>query len=359
MTVAEGIPQEQRRIVRGWMERFLDYTRTEEFRRDLRDRHERTEFFQNDLPGRLEDLSEADVLEIVSMLWAFQMWGNKNHVAQKITKENGLEHLRECLKALYEMAEEPEAAYEQFLNSAKHWGPASVTEMLAYIYPHRCGIWNKQARTALETLGLTGIVNLKKYRLSKEEYRKFNHLMEILAQELRQLEIEDTDLLVVDFFLYYVAQEGLQPGEETKPTASDFDHDEVRDLILAIGSNLGFDAESEVRIAHGAQVDVVWRARIGNLGEVNYVFEVHRSGSVDSLLLNLQKANSAPGVQRVVAISDTVQLEQIRHECDGLPDEFRRALLFWDVGDVMSTAEALREVMDSIHKLGLLETKKA
>jgi len=332
MTVAEGIPQEQRRIVRGWMERFLDYTRTEEFRRDLRDRHERTEFFQNDLPGRLEDLSEADVLEIVSMLWAFQMWGNKNHVAQKITKENGLEHLRECLKALYEMAEEPEAAYEQFLNSAKHWGPASVTEMLAYIYPHRCGIWNKQARPALETL---------------------------LAQELRQLEIEDTDLLVVDFFLYYVAQEGLQPGEETKPTASDFDHDEVRDLILAIGSNLGFDAESEVRIAHGAQVDVVWRARIGNLGEVNYVFEVHRSGSVDSLLLNLQKANSAPAVQKVVAISDTVQLEQIRHECDGLPDEFRRALLFWDVGDVMSTAEALREVMDSIHKLGLLETKKA
>jgi len=359
MAVAENIPQEQRRIVRDWMRRFLDYTRTDEFRSHIRDRHERTEFFQKDLPGRLDGLSEADVLEVVSMLWAFQMWGNKNHLAQKITMENGLEHLRECLKALYEMADEPEAAYEHFLDSAKHWGPASVTEMLAYIYPRRCGIWNKQARIALATLGLTGVVNQKKYRLSKEEYKKFNHLMEILAQELRQVGLADTDLLVVDFFLYYVAQEGLQPAEETKPTPSDFDHDEVRDLILAIGSNLGFDAESEVRIAHGAQVDVVWRARIGNLGEVNYVFEVHRSGSIDSLLLNLQKANSAPSVQKVVAISDTKQLEQIRRECDGLPEEFRRALLFWDVGDVMSTAEALRGVMDSIRKLGLLETKKA
>jgi hypothetical protein len=27
-------------------------------------------------------------------------------------------------------------------------------------------------------------------------------------------------------------------------------------------------------IAHGAKVDVVWRARIGNLGAVTYIFEV-------------------------------------------------------------------------------------
>jgi hypothetical protein len=142
--------------------------------------------------------------------------------------------------------------------------------------------------------------------------------VDVIGKQLKQAGIPEVDLLLVDFFLYEVAQSvkvAVKPGgpltsSTIKP--EDFDHNEVRDLLADIGTSLGFDADTEVRIAHGAQVDVVWRARIANLGLVTYVFEVHRSGSMDSLILNLQKARGASSVQKVIAVSDEAQLDQIR-----------------------------------------------
>ena len=72
---------------------------------------------------------------------------------------------------------------------------------------------------------------------------------------------------------------------------------------------LGFETSKELRIAHGAQVDVVWRTRIGNLGTVTYVlrFIVWIN---HSLRLNLQKVKSNPTVQKLIAISDDKQLNR-------------------------------------------------
>ena len=58
---------------------------------------------------------------------------------------------------------------------------------------------------------------------------------------------------------------------------------------------------------------------------------------------------------QVIAVSDEDQLEQIRRECEGLPEEFRRALRFWPVSDVVQTADLLQRVMESIGRLGLIE----
>jgi len=76
---------------------------------------------------------------------------------------------------------------------------------------------------------------------------------------------------------------------------------------------------------------------------------------MDSLILNLQKARSAPSVQKVVAVSDEAQLDRIRKECDGLPEGFRRSLRFWEVLDVLETGEHLQKAMASIDALDLIE----
>jgi hypothetical protein len=211
-----------------------------------------------------------------------------------------------------------------------------------------------KARQAIKVLGLDGFVNPEKYRLSGEEYQRFNELLRAVATELRSAGFKDVDLLFVDFFLYQVSAETI---EEKPPTqvGQTFDHDEVRDLIESIGGMLGFDADTEVKVAHGAKVDDVWRARIGNLGMVTYVFEVYKSGSIDSLLLNLQKAKSSPTVQKVIAVSDEVQLEQIKNEAEGLPEEFRRSLGFWRVSEVQKVSESLQSAIDVINGLGLIQ----
>ena len=342
---AINLTPEQKRAIRRHLQAFD----SEQLQEEKKYRLSRVSYFQERLPERVAELSEADASELVAMLWASQMWGNKQYLAQKIITDNGIEKLRRELKALLDTSSPVETRYERFLSQIKGLGPASVTEMLCYIQPETCGIWNQKARQALKILGLGNYVNPDKYRLSAGEYKAFNQVLRSISEELKAAGFQDVDLLFVDFFLYEVSQ--TTPGPEPKP--EEFDHDEIRDVIRDIGVMLGFDADTEVQVAHGARVDVVWRARIGNLGMVTYVFEVHRSGSIDSLLLNLQKAKSSPTVQKVIAVSDERQLEKIKSESEGLPEGFRRALEFWPVKEVQRVGENLQTAMEIINRLGL------
>ncbi len=346
---------EQKNAIRQHIQRFHDYMKQEQFQQDQAERKQRITFFKNELKNRLDEFSEADFETIISLLWASRMWGNKTYLAQKIVNDNGLDKIKEELKKLVK-SKYPEQAYSRFLQEIKGMGPASVTEILTYLHPDHCGIWNRQARNALKILKITDHINPEKYALSTAEYKLFNELLRAIAAELQDLNIQDVDLLMVDFFLYEVAKSTQFPVEKVSGRGTtEFDHNEIKDLIAQIGSSLGFDTDTEVKVAHGAVVDVVWRARIANLGLVTYVFEVHRSGSIDSLILNLQKAFNAPSVQKVIAVSDEAQLDRIKRECDGLPEEFRRALRFWEVSKVLETGEHLQKVMESIDTLDLIE----
>ena len=88
------------------------------------------------------------------------------------------------------------------------------------------------------------------------------------------------------------------------------------------------DAKSEVRVGKGAIVDAVWSINIGNMGQIMYVFEVQTKGSIDSLLLNLQKANNNKSVQAIVAVSDKKQLQKIKDESEEI-NTFKD-LKLWD-----------------------------
>lgn len=337
------------------LQAFKDYVKTQGFQKDQAHRLKNVHFFQEELPKRLPQLSEADLSELVARLWASRIWGNKQYHIQRIVEDNGLDKLRMELTRLLDRTESPGKRYERFLQEISRLGPASVTEILCYNEPERCGIWNRKAREAFKILGLGDLVDPEKYRLSGTEYETFNNVLQALAEELQQAGFRDVDLLFVDFFLYEISQSKPKPIKDKEKRLEEFDHDEIRDLISMIGEMLGFESQTELRIAHGAQVDVVWRARIGNLGVVTYVFEVHKSGGIDSLLLNLQKAKSDLTVQKVIAVSDEERLERIKKETAGLPEEFRKSLGFWPVSEVQEVAEKLQSVNEIIDRLGLVQ----
>lgn len=332
--------------------RFRKYLQSPGYEKERQERAAHVRFVQQDLPARLPELSEADVTAIIRLLYATRMWGNKEYRAQKVISDNGIDKLREELGRLLDTSVAPSERYWRFLQQVEGFGPASVTEMLCYRQPGACGIWNKVAREGLTALGISEPISPAKYTLSAQEYATFNELVSAIGDELRAAKVPDVDHLLVDFFLYEVTL--VVSEAETKPLPTEFDHDEVRDLILDIGVMLGFDADTEVRVAHGAKVDSVWRARIANLGLVTYVFEVHKGGSIDSLILNLQKAKSNPTVQKVIAVSDSNQLAKIQAESEALPEEFRRALAVWPVEEVVQVGESLRSATESISRLGLL-----
>lgn len=345
---------EQRKRIQDYVKPFRTFLNSPEGKRDTQDRLERRRFFRSFTPEKLSKLEETDLAELVTHLWATRIFTNKRYFVDRLVTENKLPKLRQALQELLWGEGSVYDRYVRFLKEVKWFGPAMVTELLAHVHPRQCGVWNDRARKALAVLGFGEVLPLKKYRLSAREYEKFCRVLSAIAIELRDFDIPDEpDLLFVDYFLYEVfssQKRGLIP----EMMVMEFDHDEVRDKIRDIGSWLGFEAEIEEKIAHGARVDVVWRARIGNLGVVTYVFEVHKGGSIDSLILNLQKARGNPTVQKVIAVSDQRQLERLRQEVQGLPEEFRKALGYWNVAEVEQVYQNLAETTEIIQRLELV-----
>lgn len=328
------------------------YKKSEEFEEHKNVVLDRISYFRRELPKKIDDISEIDLVEILSNTWAIsRTWGNVQSRAQKIIADNGIKKIKEAFKILLDTSIPPHKRYGKVLKMIKGLGPASITEILAYIHPHKCSIWNIKAQKALDILNIS-IINTKKDKLTPQEYKTYNKLVKTIQEELnfQKSKMEDIGLFLTDFFFFELNQQGAKPE---KPKDNGFDHDEIKDLTQDIGSMLGFEADTEVQVAHGARVDVVWSARIGNLGIINYVLEVHKAGSIDSLLMNLQKAKSNPTVQKVVAISDETQLEKIKRESEGLPEEFRRDLTFWPVENVMKVHENLELAMKTIDNLNL------
>lgn len=184
-----------------------------------------------------------------------------------------------------------------------------------------------------------------------------------IANKLKTVGVEDYDLLAVDYFMWdeilplaeKKASKSVATNEEKRPViAKDSKslHDEIKEKLVLIGELLGFDSRSEVKIATGAVVDAVWEAKIGNMGKAIYVFEVQSKGSIDSLILNLKKAQSNAAVQAVVAVADEEQLAKIISESKGVIDE--KSLRTWDSEDVLAVYDALARAHESINKLALV-----
>jgi len=165
---------EQKKAIKAYLKKFREYLKGVRFQKDQEDRLRRLQYFQKVLPERVSELSEADVYDIITNLWASELWSNKQYLAQKIISDNGIEKLRDELKFLLDASKSVENRYEHFLGQIKGLGPASLTEMLCFIQPEDCGIWNKKARQALRMLGLDTYVDPNKYRISAAEYQTFN-----------------------------------------------------------------------------------------------------------------------------------------------------------------------------------------
>lgn len=88
------------------------------------------------------------------------------------------------------------------------------------------------------------------------------------------------------------------------------------------------------------------------MGQIVYVLEGQTKGSIDSLLLNLQKANNNKSVQSIVAVSDEVQLQKIKNESEEI--DTLKDLKLWDYKDVLNVYDSLNNAMTSINKLGLV-----
>jgi len=345
--------------IKKWLDGFREFMQTESGQEGYKDRVLRCDSYQAALlVDKIADLIEGDLEKLLGDLWANELWTDKSQPLKRILGATTLVKFKTELKKLLWEVKPLSIRYDEFRTNVKGMGPAATTELLALVHPDECAIWNKRARNALEVLKIDDIVPVK-YRINGDEYTKIVDVLKQVKDELMSANLPRTikDLMDVDYFFDYIYNNMppvVQPPVQLDDY--DFDHDEVKDALYELGGALGFEVETEVPIAKGAKIDVLWKAKIANLGVVKYVFEVHRSGSIDGLILNLQRAKGDPAVQRLIAVSNTKNLSVIKEEISLLPEEFRKSLAFMEANDALKASDLIKNLKEILDKLELVKS---
>lgn len=327
------------------------------------ERKERKSFYQEFAKDKLLAMSEEQFSEYISKLWSMLIWGNKQYVVEKIISDNGFDNVKKQLAELLYGFAPIEKRWDSFTKNVKGLGPATMSELLTYVNPQEYVIFNKTTILCFGYLDIPGMPKYN-YQFTGKKFVEVCNIAKEISKALSAAGAEDADLLAVDYFLW----DEILPLAEKKAPATEPEkenpekpismneskslHDEIKEKLVAIGELLGFDSRSEVKITTGAVVDAVWEAKIGNMGKAIYVFEVQSKGSIDSLILNLKKAQSNAAVQAVVAVADEEQLAKIIRESKGVIDE--KSLRTWDSDDVLAVYDSLVRAHESINKLALV-----
>ena len=328
-------------------------------------RAERRSYYRSFTPERLLAMTEEEFLTYVSKLWSMLIWGNKKYVVDKLIGDNGFDHIKQQLAELLYGRAPVDKRWDSFLKNVKGLGPATVSELLSYSDPAEYVIFNKTTVSCFDYLSVPGMPKYN-YQYTGKKYLSVCSTAKEIARAMEHAGLGRTDLLAVDYFLWDevlplaekseaagpAPEAEAQPEQAVTPAQSKSLHQEIQEKLVAIGELLGFESRAEVRITAGAVVDAVWEARIGNMGKAIYVFEVQSKGSIDSLILNLKKAQNNAAVQAVVAVADEQQLAKIIKESRGVIDE--KDLRTWDSDDVLAVYDALARAHESINKLALV-----
>ncbi|MEG0303367.1 hypothetical protein [Gordonibacter sp.] len=330
----------------------------EQFNADIIERDERARHYRSFDAHAIKMFDEEAMIEYLGKLWALRMWGNKQYKVLEIIEGTGFDNLKHALSELLYGSADIAERWDSFSSSVKGLGNAAASELLSYVNPDEYMIYNGTTNAAFEYFEIPLVTKYAYQRTGRLYVDVCNAAKEILVY-LRAAGLPTNDLLAVDYFLWDIVRlEAVRDDKaevpcmvKTEPSPKSL-HNEVRDSIVEIGKLLGFEARSEVKVSTGAVVDAVWEAKIGNMGRAMYVFEVQDSGSVDSLILNLMRAQNNAAVQAIVAVSDARQLEKIKAESESVFHS--GALRVWESDDVLSTFNHLAQAHESINALNLV-----
>lgn len=327
----------------------------------INERKERMEYYQSWNTERIQNMTEDEFVEFIGKLWSMIVWGNKKYIADKIIELNGFNKIKKYLIELLYGSSSIEERWDRFYKNIKRIGPSSMSELLSYINPDEYVICNSVTCLCFKYLGVEKVPTYN-YQYTGKNYRRLCKVGKEIKDAMINADIKNVNLLVVDYMfwdiIYPTAKKPitLEQVEEKISIEKDtklFVHNDIINQIVEIGQWLGFDSKSEVKIADGAVVDAIWQAQIGNMGKIVYAFEVQTHGSIDSLILNLQKATNNFAVQAIVAVSDEKQIEKIKRESKGIQAiEFK--LKTWDYQEVMEMHDCLERSNEIINNLGLV-----
>jgi hypothetical protein len=323
------------------------------------ERQEKDEFFGKYFAEQeIDNLEEGTLRELIHILWAFNGWTNKDWLLEEMLR-SGLPQIREAFKKLLYSNTPIANRFDFVKKKVRMMGAACVSEILAHHDHERYPIWNSRSRQGLISLGISESQLPKSAQISGSQYATFCKLVQDVRSQIVSKYPEFSDIFELDFLLYFVSLQDLRPEKPITPPMAieDFDHNTVIDQVLELGDGLGFEVQKEFSVMRGCRIDAIWRSRVANLGTIAYAFEVHRKGSRDSAILNLQRVKRDPTIQKVVVVSSRDELDRFRGEIASLDEGFRTSVGYFEVQDLQRALDHLQGLKEILRTLGLLSTE--
>jgi hypothetical protein len=161
---------DQQAAIANFVPIFQQYLTSVESDADLKHRQERHKLYMQLLSdSALDQMSELELGQVISSLWANRGWGNKGYLVDQLIQKNGLPKIRDALKMLLWSDSPVSQRYDRFRAQIIGLGPSSITEILAFVHPNQCGLWNAKARAALEVLSFDSTFPvLRKYQIVRK-----------------------------------------------------------------------------------------------------------------------------------------------------------------------------------------------
>ncbi len=321
-----------------------------------KERRDKDEFFARYFSKeQLENLEEGTLRELIYILWAYNGWTNKDWLLEEMLR-SGLPTIRSAFKQFLYGADPIAKRFDYVKKNVRMMGAACISEILAHHNHKEYPIWNSRSREGFIVLGISELQLPKSAQISGAQYASYCKLAQDVRSQAAKEYPEFDDLFKLDFLLYFVSLQGIRPeAPVTAPVrAEDFDHDTVVDQIIELGDGLGFEVQREFNVMPGCRIDAIWRSRVANLGIISYAFEVHRKGSRDSAILNLQRVRRDPTIQKVVIVSSRDELDEFKREITSLDESFRNSIGYFEVRDLQRALDHLQGLKDILKTLGLL-----
>jgi len=331
--------------------RFREYLETEQAKQWTEERKNKGLFFKiNFSQENISKIDEGVLRDLIRNLWAFNGWTNKDWLLDQML-ESGLSDIREAFRILL-YSNKPLATRFDKMRKIRMMGAASISEILAHHDYMKYPIWNRRSKDGLIKLGIDSSQFPKSAQISGSQYESFCNLVSNVFTRINEKYNGIDDLFKLDFLLYYISA-----IYEEKMIEEKFEHDVAVNQILQLGDGLGFEVEKEFYVTRGCRIDAIWRSRIANLGTIKYAFEVHRGGSRDGAILNLQRCNRDPSIQKVIIVSTEDELEKFRLEISSLSEDFRESVGYLGVKDLNRALEYQDSLKEILASIGLLKTK--
>lgn len=346
-------------LLRSLLPRFHHFLETEG-EQWQKERQDKDAFFARYFAEQqIDSLDEGVLRELIHILWAFNGWTNKDWLLQEMLR-SGLPAIRSSFKQLLYGTEPIPKRFDYIRKNVRMMGAACISEILAHHDHTEYPIWNSRSRQGLAVLGVDEARLPKSAQISGSQYASYCKLVQDVRSQVAREDPGFDDLFKLDFLLYYISIEEIRPETPTEvsvlPPAQgeDFEHDIVVDQVIELGDGLGFEVQKEFSVMPGCRIDAIWRSRVANLGTISYAFEVHRKGSRDSAILNLQRIRRDPTIQKVVIVSPRNELDQFKREIASLDEGFRNSVGYFEVRDLQHALSHVQGLKDILKTLGLL-----